>query len=326
MKNLVTGGSGYVGSAVVQELLRRGQEVRCLVRDPARPGNLAGLDVELVQGDTRDPDSLRRALAGCQRVYHLAALYAIYLPQPRLIYDINVQGTRNLLTACLEAGVERVVHTSSQVALGAHGPAPANETAQFNLWDTGDHYCISKYQSQQVALEFAAKGLPVVVVNPTLPLGPRDYRPTATGQLVLDVIKGRMPAYVDGGQNVAHVDDVAVGHVLAMEKGRPGECYVLGAENLTIKAFFDLVAQVGGGRSPAIRLPVSVAATLGHGYELLSRFTGKPPLTSASWVRVGSRHFAWDCSKAVQELGLPQRPARESIADAVAWFRQQGYL
>jgi len=326
MKTFVTGGTGFIGGAVVQELLRRGQEVRVLVRDPTRPGNLTGLEVELVPGDVRDKDSVYRGMKGCSRVYHLAAIYAIWLPDPRVMYAVNVEGTRHVLEACLIHGVERVVYTSSTAALGAHGKTPADETAQFNLWHTRDHYFISKYKAEQVALEYAAKGLPVVIVNPTVPVGPGDLRPTPSGAMILNVLKGRLPGYVDGGINLVDVRDVAMGHILAMEKGRIGEKYILGNQNISVKEFFDLVAEIGGGRAPSWRFPVALAVLFGYIYELLARLTGRPPLTSASWVRVGSQYSFWDCRKAVQELGMPQRPIRQSIADAVAWFRERGYL
>ena len=326
MRNLVTGGTGFVGSAVVRELLRQGQEVRCLVRDPGRPGNLADVDVEMVRADIMDPASLKDALAGCSRVYHLAGLYAIWLRDPKLMYDVNVQGTRNVLQACLEAGVGRVVVTSSHVALGAHGPAPTDESAAFNLTGTGDTYCLSKQQAQQVALDYASRGLPVVVVNPTMIIGPGDRGPTPTGQIVLNVMKGSMPAYLGGSSNYVHVEEVAKAHTAAMERGRPGECYVLGGENMSLKAFVDLVAAAAGGKAPSMRLPTGVAAALGSGYGLMARLTGKPPLATAAWSRLGALHFSWDCGKAERELGLRLRPAREGIAGAAAWFRANGYV
>lgn len=326
MKSLVTGGTGFVGAAVVRALMRQGQEVRVLARDPGRPGNLAGVDVEIARGDVSDPASVRAAVAGCGRVYHVAGLYAMYLADPRPMYEINVSGTRNVLQACLEAGVERVVHTSTHVALGAHGPALADETAAFNLADIGDHYTLSKHQGQRVALDYAGRGLPVVVVNPTVVIGPGDRAPTPSGQIVLNVMKGAMPAYVAGASNYVHVDDVAEGHLLAMERGRPGDCYVLGGENMPLKQFLDLVAATAGGKAPSMRLPVGVAAALGRGYVLMARLTGKPPLTTAAWARLGARNFAWDCKKAAQELGFQARPAREAVADAAAWFRANGYI
>lgn len=223
MKTLVTGGSGFIGSAVVLELLQRGKDVRALVRSREHPGNLAGIDVEQVEGDLSDGELLRRAMKGCDAVYHLAALYANWLPERSLFHRVNVEGSHNLFQAALDCGVSRVVYTSSVAAIGAHGKTPADESATFNLADTGDQYHISKNRAEQVALEFAAKGLPVVIVQPTNPVGPRDIKPTPTGALILSVLKGQLPGYVDGGINIVDVGDVAVGHVLAMEKGKPGE-------------------------------------------------------------------------------------------------------
>ncbi len=326
MKTFVTGGSGFIGSAVVLELLRRGQVVRALVRSRASPGNLAGLDVELVEGDLLDGDSLRRAVEGCDRVYHVAAIYANWLPDRSIILRANVEGTRTILQACQERGVERVVYTSSVAALGAHGKAPANESAQFNLAGAGDHYHLSKYQAEQVVLGFAAKGLPVVIVNPSNPVGPRDVKPTPTGALIVNLLKGRLPGYVEGGINVVDVEDVAAGHVLAMEKGRPGEKYVLGNANLSIREYFTMIAEAGGGRAPAMKIPLPLAVATAYLYEAMAAVTQKPPVTTPGWVKVGSHYSFWDCSKAIRELGLPQTPVRESLQKAIAWFREHGYL
>ena len=326
MKALVTGGSGFIGSAVVIELLRRGQPMRALVRSKEQPGNLAGLNVELAEGDLLDQDSLHRALEGCDRVYHLAAAYANWLPDRSVIIRSNVEGTRNLLQACLGRKIERVVYTSSVAALGAHGQTPADESAQFNLADTGDVYHLSKYQAEQVALEFAGKGLPVVILNPSNPIGPRDLKPTPTGALILNVLKGRLPGYVDGGINVVDVEDVAVAHVMAMEKGRPREKYVLGNANLSIRDYFQLIAEMGGGKAPTMRIPLPFAIATAYLYEAVAAVTQKPPLTTPGWVKVGSHYSFWNSSKAVRELGLPQTPVRESLKKAIAWFREKGYL
>jgi dihydroflavonol-4-reductase len=326
MKTLVTGGSGFIGSAVVLELLRRGQPLCALVRSRERLGNLQGLELQVCEGDLLDAPSLHRALEGCDRVYHLAAVYANWLPDRSIIQRANVEGTRNLLQACLERGVERVVYTSSVAALGAHGKTPADERAQFNLASTGDHYYLSKYQAEQVALEFVAKGLPIVIVNPSSPVGPRDRKPTPTGALILDVLNGRLPGYVDGGINVIDVGDVAVGHVEAMEKGRPGEKYILGNANLSIRDYFQLIAQVGQGRAPALRIPLPMAVATAYLYEAIAALTHKPPVTTPGWVKVGSHYSFWDSSKAVQELGLPQTPVRESLNKAIGWFCENGYL
>jgi dihydroflavonol-4-reductase len=326
MKTLVTGGSGFVGSAVVLELIKRGKEVRALVRTRERLGNLAGVDVEQVEGDLLDCESLRGAVQGCDEVYHVAALYSHWQRDPSLFDRVNAQGTRNLFDVCLEHGAPRVVYTSSTAALGAHGKMPANETAQFNLADTGDHYFMSKYRAEQVAQEYASRGLPVVIVNPTNPIGPRDIKPTPTGGLILSVLKRQLPGYVDGGINVVDVEDIAVGHVRAMERGKPGEKCILGNANLSIKEYFQLIAEVGGGRAPSLQIPPPLAVGTAVLYEAMARVTNKPPLTSVSWVKVGSHYSFWDSSKAIRELGLPQTPIRTSLQQAIEWFRAKGYL
>jgi dihydroflavonol-4-reductase len=326
MKTLVTGGSGFIGSAVVMELLRRNQPMRALVRSKDQPGNLAGLDVELVEGDLLDCDSLHRALEGCNRVYHLAAVYANWLPDRSVILRANVDGTRNLLQACLERKIERVVYTSSVAALGAHGKTLADENARFNLADTGDVYHLSKYQAEQIAIEYAGLGLPVVILNPSNPIGPRDIKPTPTGALILSVLKGKLPGYVDGGINIVDVEDVAVAHAAAMEKGRPREKYILGNANVSIRDYFQLIAEVGGGKAPAMRIPLAFAVATAYLYEAVAAVTQQPPLTTPGWVKVGSHYSFWDSSKAVRELNLPQTPVRESLKKAIAWFREKGYL
>ncbi len=326
MKTLVTGGSGFVGSAIVLELMKRGKEVRVLVRSRARPGNLAGIDVEQVEGDLLDCESLRRAVQGCDEVYHAAAIYSHWQRDPSLFDRANVQGTRSLFDVCLEHGAPRVVYTSSTAALGAHGETPANETAAFNLADTGDPYFMSKYRAEQVAQEYASKGLQVVIVNPTNPIGARDIKPTPTGGLILSVLKRQLPGYVDGGINLVDVDNVAVGHVRAMERGRPGEKYILGNTNLSIKEYFQLIAEVGGGRALSLQIPLPLAVGAAVFYEAMARVTNKPPVTSVSWVKVGSRYSFWDSSKAIRELGLPQTPIRASLQRAIDWFRAKGYV
>ena len=326
MKTLVTGGSGFIGSAVVRALLQRGQAVRVLVRAPEQSVNLAGLDVELVAGDVLNRPSLERALEGCQFVYHLAAIYANWLPDRSVIQRVNVEGTRNLLQACFERAVERVVYTSSTAALGAHGRRPADETARFNLADTGDAYYLSKYRAEQVALEFAARGLPLVIVNPTNPIGPYDVKPTPTGRLIIDVLKGRLPGYVDGGLNVIDVEDVASGHLLAMEKGQPGERYILGNENFSIRDYFKIIAVAGHGKAPTLKIPLRLAIATAYLYEAIAAVSHKPPVTTVGWVKVGSHYSFWDSTKAVRELGLPQTPVRASLQRAIDWFREKRYL
>jgi dihydroflavonol-4-reductase len=327
MKTLVTGATGYIGSAVVRELTDRGHDVRCLVRETSSVRNLDGLRLELACGDIVDMASIRRALNGCGTVYHLAALYANWLPDSDLMYRINEDGTRNVMQACRDAGVQKIVYCSSVAALGAHGKTPADENAKFNLNSTRDHYYISKYRAEQIALQYIRGGLPVVIVNPSNPIGPRDIGPTPTGSLIINIVKKRIPAFVDGGINLIDVTDCARGIVAAMERGRVGEKYVLGNRNISIKDYFDLIVKVAGkGLSPFIRLPAWLASYSGYGYQLLARITGRPPITSASWVRVGSHYSWWDCTRAREELQLGQRPIEDSIGDAVSWFKANGYI
>jgi dihydroflavonol-4-reductase len=325
MRTLVTGATGYLGSALVRALREKGEALRCLVRPAARLHSLDRLGVELAEGDVTDIDSIRRALEGCRRVYHLAALYTNWLRRPDAIYRINEEGTRNVLAACREARVEKVVHCSSVAALGAHGRTPADEGARFNLESTGDHYYISKFRAEQIALAFARRGLPVVVVNPSNPIGAGDTGPTPTGALIVNIMKKRIPAYVDGGINLIDLGDCARGMIAAMEKGRVGEKYILGNLNVSVKEYFDLIVKAAGrGFSPFLRMPRSMAVLSARGYEALAWLTGKPPITSASWVRVGSHYSWWDCRKAQEDLGLGRRPLEQSLAEAAAWFIAQG--
>ncbi len=326
MTVLITGATGYIGSAVVRVLLEKGEDVRCLVRQTSKLKNLEGLEVELTFGDICDIESLRHALKDCETVYHLAALYANWLPNPGRMYQVNEEGTRNVLSACRELQIKKVVYCSSVAALGAHGRTPADETARFNLNATRDHYYISKFRAEQIALKYAREGLPVVIVNPSNPIGPRDLSPTPTGALIINIIKKKLPGYVDGGINLVDMGDCARAIVSAMDKGKPAERYILGNRNVTIKEYFDLIVKVAGrGMSPPIRLPQWLAVFSGYGYEMLSYLTRKAPITSASWVRVGSHYSWWDCKKARAQLDLGQRPLEESLADALEWFQDNGY-
>ena len=327
MTILITGATGYIGSAVVRELLNQGQDVRCLVRETSSVKNLDGLRLELSCGDICDIESLRRAVKGCSAVYHLAALYASWLPDSGLMYRVNEEGTRNVMQACREAEIRKIVYCSSVAALGAHGHTPADESARFNLNSTKDHYYISKHRAEQVVLLYIRKGLPVVIVNPSSPIGPRDIAPTPTGALIINIIKKRIPAYVDGGINLIDVTDCARGIIAAMQKGRVGEKYILGNTNVSIKEYFDLIVKVAGrGYAPSIRLPQQLAVFSGYGYQILARLNGKPPITSASWVRVGSHYSWWNCAKSREELNLGQRPIEESVAEAIRWFEVNSYV
>lgn len=323
----MTGGTGFIGANVVRALLARGYAVRVLARPGADRRNLADLPVEWCVGDVRDPVSVRDAVVGCSHVFHAAAIYALGGCPRRLMYEVNVDGTRHVLQAAWDAGVERVVYTSSVAALGLRPDGhPADETVPPSPHTLRGDYKRSKHLAREVALEFASQGLPVVIVNPSFPVGPYDRKPTPTGQVILDFLHGRMPAYVDTGLNVVAVEDVAIGHVLAAERGRPGECYILGGENLTMKEFLCVLADVSGVRPPRVRLPVAPLIPLAYLLAGWSAVTGRTPRLTPDTVRMARQRMFYDPGKAVRELGLPQTPAREALARAVAWFVDNGYV
>jgi dihydroflavonol-4-reductase len=327
MKTLVTGATGFIGSSLVRELLKDGAEVRVLVRENSNTRNIDGLDVERVYGDIRDGESMKAALKKCNIFYQTAALYSFWVPDNKTFYDINVEGAKTALGAALEQGVEKVVYTSSVVAVGAYGANKlANEDTEYNLWDTGNHYSRSKHLGEVEAKKFCEKGLPVVIVNPAEVIGVRDIKPTPSGQMILDIVNKKMPGYIDGGTNLVDVEDVARGHILAAQKGKVGERYILGNENLSITDFFKLIGEVSGVEPPKMKLPYSLALVLSYGYQLVSGITKKPPPFTPSVVRMASKYMYYDCSKAVNELGLPQTPVKTTIEKAVAWFRENGYL
>lgn len=327
MTTLVTGASGFVGSAVARQLAAQGHEVRALVRHGGDRRNLQGLALSLVEGDLGDPDSLRRAVAGCEWLFHVAADYRLWVPDPSAMLRVNVAGTETLLQRAGDAGVKRIIYTSSVAALGLNQDrSPADEETPVRLENMIGHYKRSKFLAEQAVRKLVAtQGLPVVIVNPAAPLGPRDVKPTPTGRIVLDTLRGKMPAYVDTGLNVVHVDDAARGHLLAFEKGEPGERYILGGENMTLKAILDAVCACAGLAPPRIRLPrapLYPVAWLAEGWAKLSGTT--PPVTVDS-LRMAGKFMHFSSAKARQALGYQPRPARQAIEDAVAWFRDNGY-
>ena len=327
MKALVTGANGFIGSSIVRELLSDGAEVKVLIRQNSDTRNLEGLDVERCYGDIRDGESVKAALKGCDTLFQSAAIYSFWLPDSRAFYDVNVEGTKIVLNAALEQSIDKVVYTSSIVAVGYYGKdVLANESAEYNLWDTGDHYSRSKHLAEIEVRKFFEKGLPVVIVNPAMVIGVRDIKPTPSGQMILDVINRRMPGYIDGGVNYVDVEDVAKGHVSAAKKGRPGERYVLGNENLKVSDYFKLVGEIARVSPPKLKLPRSVAIAAGAAYELGAKLTKKPPVLTAPMIRLGSMYAFFDCSKAVKELDMPQTPIRKTIEKAIAWFRENGYI
>jgi dihydroflavonol-4-reductase len=327
MRAFVTGATGFIGSNVVRALLERGSKVRALVRPTADLRNLNGLDVERVSGDVRDPGSIERGMAGCEIVYHVAAVYSFWVRPRRTIYDVNVDGTRNVLEAALQLKVNRVVYTSSVAALGLREDGrPADETTPADVRAIISDYKRSKYLSEQVALEYAKK-LPVVIVNPSFPVGRGDIKPTPTGQTILDFLNRRMPAYVETGMNVVDVEDVAQGHLLASEKGRAGERYILGGEDMTMKQLLDLLSQITGLPSPRVRLPYYPILALSYlNTTYCSLVPRCVPRMTPETIRMSRHYMFYDPTKAVTELGLPQTPAREALRKAVDWFTSHGYV
>ncbi|HPU40227.1 MAG TPA: NAD-dependent epimerase/dehydratase family protein [Microthrixaceae bacterium] len=326
MKALVTGGTGFIGSEIVRQLLDDGAEVKVLARPTSDTRNLDGLDVELAFGNICDGDSVRRALDGCDTLFHSAAYFTHWSTDRQRFYDVNVGGTRTTLQAALDVGVDKVVYTSTNNAIGAYGGTPSDEDVVFNYWQTGDHYSISKYFAEVEAWRMGAKGLPVVVVNPTLVVGERDARPTSSGALIIEVAKGKLPVYTDGWVNVVDVIDVAQGHVFAAKKGRVGERYLLGNQNLTVGEYFGLIAEAAGVAPPRFKAPTAAAIAVAHLYELQSRFTHQHPTATVSEVRIGALGETYVSTKAVTELGFAQTPVRQSLERAVRWFRSNGYL
>ena len=314
---LVTGASGFVGWHVARLLLERGHRVRALVRASS---TIPELDVERVTGDLRDADSLARAAAGCGVVFHVAADYRLWSKHPEEMYRSNVEGTRNMLEAARAARAERVVYTSTVGCVGVPHGGIGDENQPVSIDDMTGAYKRSKFLAEQAALELARGGLPVVIVNPTAPMGDHDFKPTPTGQIVVDFLRGAMPAYIDTGLNVVNVRDVALGHLLACEKGRVGERYILGAENLTLGQILKELAQITGRKAPTVELPYFVAWTAGVITTGLAHLTGIPPRAPLEAVRMAKKKMWVSHEKAALELGYTPCPARSALADAVEWF------
>jgi len=329
MLALVTGANGFVGSHVVRALLRAGVEVRGLVRPGSDRSNLAGLPLELVEGDLADAAAVARAVAGATQVFHCAALYAFWARDPATFYETNVEGTKRVLLAAADAGAERIVYTSTHAAV--HGAldeaARADETADFNLDDLGDHYIRAKQRAEAAALALARAGAPIVIVNPSGPLGPGDYKPTPTGQLMLEFLRGRLPGYTGGGINFVDVRDVAAGHLLAAQKGRPGERYLLTSRDLSLRDLLRLFADVTGLHAPWLRIPYTASWLGALVLETWAdRISHRPPLLTVPNIRATRRYFYFSNRKAVEELGWSTRPLHLAVRDAVAYFIARGLV
>jgi len=324
---LVTGGTGFVGAHVVRALLAKGVKVRCLVRPSSRRSNLDDLPVEIVTGDLCDPVSLGPAIRGVSTLYHVAADYRLWTRDPGELYRANAGGTENVLAAAAEAGVSRVVYTSSVGALGLKPDgSPADETTPVARDEVVGHYKKSKYDAERVAETWAARGLPVVIVNPSTPVGELDVKPTPTGQLVVDFLNRRLPAYVDTGLNLVDVRDVAAGHLLAAESGRAGEKYILGHRNMTLKEILEALSRITGLAAPTFRLPHGIPLAVAAVDTFVSGLLGRPPHVSLESVQMSRHRMFFDASKAVRELGLPQSPVEGALGRAVSWFRENGYV
>jgi dihydroflavonol-4-reductase len=320
---LVTGASGFIGWHVARLLLERGFQVRTLLR----PGsNVPDLDTERADGDLRDPDSLRRAVSGCGVVFHVAADYRLWVKRPAEMYESNVDGTRHLIAAAREAGVERFVYTSTVGCIGIPDSGIGDERNSVTLKEMAGPYKRSKFLAEQVALDAAKSGFPLVIVNPTAPIGDHDSKPTPTGKIVLDFLKGNLPAYIDTGLNVVDVRDAALGHLLACEHGRPGERYILGSENLNLKQILDRLASITGKPAPTTQLPYAVAFLAGVVTTAWAQVTGNPPLAPLDAVRMARKKMFVTHEKATRELGFQPRPVTEALRRAVDWFRAHGYV
>ncbi len=323
---LVTGATGFVGSAVARALLARGERLRLLVRRGSDRSNVQGLEAELVEGDLTDAGSLRAAVGGCRAVLHVAADYRLWVPDPARMMAANVDGTRFLLLAARDAGVERVVYCSSVAALGVfYDGRVADEDTPITLEQVIGAYKKSKFLAEQAVLALVRdERVPAVIVNPSTPVGPRDVKPTPTGKMIADAAAGRMPAYVDTGLNVVHVDDVAAGHLLALDRGRVGERYILGGEDFSLGDLFALVAREAGRRPPRVRLPRQALYPLALGCEGWARLTGREPIVTRETLAMSRKKMFFSSDKARRELGYSPRPAAEAVRDAIAWFRAQG--
>ncbi len=323
----LTGGTGFVGASLARLLLRKGLKVKALARKGSDRRNLAGLNVDIVEGGLLDKDAIENGVKGCRYVFHVAADYRIWIPNPADMYAANVEGAENVLRSAARAGAERIVHCSSVAAVKVpHDKNPVDETSEYeSLDEIVGHYKKSKFQADVLARRLGREGLPVVTVNPAAPIGAYDLKPTPTGKMVVDFLNGRIPSYIDTGLNIVHVEDVALGHWLAATKGRVGERYILGGENLTLKQVLDLLAEVSGLPGPKFKTPYAIAYAFGAVDTALAVMRGTTPMAPLDAIKM-ARHYMWFSSeKAKSELGFAPRAARLALEDAVEWYLANGY-
>ena len=327
MKALVTGATGFVGAAVARALLGGQWQVRVLVRRGSDRRNLKSLDVEVFEGDLTDSSSLERATQGCDGLFHVAADYRLGARDSKELYRVNVEGTRNVLNAAQRSGVRRIVYTSSVATIGipADG-APGDEQSATSLANMIGHYKRSKYLAEEVVREAAQGGISVVIVSPSTPVGPGDLKPTPTGQLVLAAAAGRMPAYVDTGLNIVHVDDVAAGHLLAYERGKAGERYILGGQDMSLREILQMIARLEGRSPPRVRLPYAVVLPIAYVAEGFAWLSGRSGRITLEGVRMSRKKMFFSSAKAARELGYRSRPPRQAFEDAIRWYRDNGLL
>ena len=328
MKTLITGAAGFVGAAVLRELLKKGHKVKALVRKSSVLDNLKNLDVEIVQGDLKDRDSLKKCLKDCKYLFHVAADYRLWVPKPEEIYENNVLGTENLMEEALNSEIEKIVYTSSVAVLGKpiNGDI-ANEKTPVNVSQMIGHYKKSKFLAEEKVKElYKTRKLPVVIVNPAAPVGPRDITPTPTGKMVLDAAMKKIPAYLDTGLNIVHVDDVAKGHMQAFNKGKLGERYILGGENLTLKEMLEIISILCGNKPPKIRLPRKPLYPIGYVFEIFARlFNIKNPMLTVDMIRMAEKKMFFSSEKAKKELNYKYKSAKNALKDAIQWFIDNGY-
>ena len=325
MTVLVTGATGFLGSHVARQLVARGERVRVLARASSNRAALDGLGAEIVEGDLRDPASLNRAVEGARLVFHVAADYRLWARDTNEIYESNVAGTKNLLEAAKRAGVERFIYTSTVATVAVERPTLPNEATQTSLDDMVGHYKRSKWFAELEVRDAAKQGLPVVIAMPTTPVGPGDWKPTPTGKIILDFLMGKMPGYVNTGLNFVGVEDAAAGHLLVAEKGKIGERYLLGAENLTLKHLLDELARIACKSSPKLRIPHSIALVAAYADTAISRLRGKEPQIPVEGVKIAQHMMFVDCSRAQKELGFRPAPVSGALESAVRWYEEHGY-